>query len=70
MNDNLFIEKMNEEHGYIDISASEARFKVGDKLFVIPNHCCTTNNMHDEVYGIRNDKVELFWQITARGKIR
>ena len=68
--ENLFIKKMNEEHGYIDISTSESKFKVGDKLLVIPNHCCTTSNMHDEVYGLRDNKVELSWQISARGKIR
>lgn len=68
--EDLFIEKMNEEHGYVDISKSDKKFKVGDKLLVIPNHACTTVNMHNEVYGIRNNKVELCWQISARGKVR
>ncbi|MFC1563228.1 alanine racemase, partial [candidate division KSB1 bacterium] len=68
--ENLFIKKMNEEHGYVDISGSGEKFKVGDKLLVIPNHCCSTNNMHDEAYGIRNNKVELSWKIAARGKLK
>lgn len=68
--DNLFINKMNEEHGFIDISKSGSKFKVGDKLMIIPNHCCTTNNMHDEAFGVRKGTVELTWQISARGKVR
>ncbi len=68
--DNLLINKMSEEHGFIDISESENKFKVGDKLLIIPNHACTTNNMHDEAFGVRNGTVELTWQISARGKVR
>ena len=68
--DNLFINKMNEEHGYIDISESQNKFKIGDKLMIIPNHVCTTNNMHNEAFGVKNGTVELTWQIPARGKVR
>ena len=66
----LYIDRMSEEHGIIDISRSDRKYSVGDKLLIIPNHCCTTNNMHSEVYGIRNNKVELVWNIAARGKVR
>ncbi|MFC1558916.1 alanine racemase [candidate division KSB1 bacterium] len=68
--DQLYVNRMNEELGVIDISKSDSKFSVGDKLLIIPNHCCTTNNMHNEVYGIRNNKVELVWNIAARGKVR
>ncbi len=68
--DNLFITKLSEEHGFIDISKSGNKFQVGDKLLIIPNHCCTTSNMHNEVFGIRNGRVELNWEISARGKLR
>ena len=68
--DNLYINRMNEEHGMIETSENNKKFSVGYKLLVIPNHCCTTNNMHNEVYGVRNNKIELVWQISARGKVR
>ena len=66
----LYIDRMNEELGVIDISKSDRKYSVGDKMQIIPNHCCTTNNMHNEIYGIRNNKVELVWNIAARGKVR
>jgi D-serine deaminase-like pyridoxal phosphate-dependent protein len=62
--------KLNEEHGYLDISGSSHRFRVGEVLNVIPNHVCTCVNMHDEVLTLRNDEVAGSWGIAARGKIR
>jgi len=62
--------KLNEEHGYLDISGSSHRFRVGEVLTVIPNHVCTCVNMHDDVLTLRNDEVVGSWHIAARGKIR
>ena len=30
--------KMQEEHGYLDLTACERSFKIGDRLRIIPNH--------------------------------
>lgn len=62
--------KLNEEHGHLDITASNHRFRVGEILTVIPNHICTCVNMHDEVFMQRNDEVIGSWRVAARGKIR
>ena len=62
--------KLNEEHGYLDISGSTHRFHVGEILTVIPNHVCTCVNMHDEVFALRDDEVVATWRVAARGKIR
>ena len=43
---------------------------IGERVTVIPNHACTTTNMHDEVYGVRQGKVEVVWPVLARGKVR
>lgn len=66
------IYKMNEEHGYVDIQtcADQNRPGVGDLLRVIPNHVCTAVNLHDIAYGVRNNVVEVIWDIQARGKLR
>ena len=61
---------MNEEHGYLDISQCDPSPQIGDRLRVIPNHVCGCINMHDEIYGVRGDEVEVVWQIQARGKVR
>ena len=34
---------------------------------IIPNHCCVVSNMVDEVFGIRDGRVEVEWPVVARG---
>jgi len=62
--------KLNEEHGYLDISKSNHRFRVGEILTLIPNHVCTSVNMHDDVFTFRNHELVGSWRVAARGKIR
>ena len=63
--------KLNEEHGYIDIrKVEDASFHVGDQVRVIPNHVCVCMNLHEQVYGIRGDTVEQTWTVEARGKLQ
>lgn len=62
--------KLNEEHGYLDITGSKHRFHVGEALSVIPNHVCTCVNMHDEVFLHRGGEAAGCWRVAARGKIR
>ena len=64
------IERLSEEHGHMNIEHSDRRYKVGDRLTVIPNHVCTTVNMHDEIYGVRGEQVETVWRVEARGKVK
>lgn len=64
------IERLSEEHGHVNITNSDRHYKVGDRLSVIPNHVCTTVNMHDEIYGIRCEQVEVVWRVEGRGKVR
>jgi len=59
---------LSEEHGNMRVSEPNVPLKPGDKLEILPTHCCTTVNLHDRYYGIRNGIVETVWDITARGK--
>lgn len=62
--------KMNEEHGYIDLAHARDRFRVGDRVHILPNHICTAVNLHERVYGIRGEQVERIWDVEGRGKIQ
>jgi len=62
--------KMNEEHGYVDVSKVESTFSVGDRVHVIPNHICVAVNLHEQVYGIRGEEVERVWKVEGRGKLQ
>ncbi len=68
--DGAKVVSLSEEHGKIDISESSVNLKPGDKIELIPSHCCTTINLHDQFYGIRNDILESIWCISGRGKVR
>lgn len=62
--------KMNEEHGFVDLTGVDRTFAVGDRVHVIPNHICVAVNLHERVYGIRGDRVEEIWNVDARGKLQ
>lgn len=57
--------KVTEEHSCI---YQGLPVKVGDKLMLIPGHCCTTVNLHDNLYFVRNGKVVDRFPISGRGK--
>ncbi len=62
--------KMNEEHGFVDLTKAGEEFRVGDRVRVIPNHICVAVNLHEKVYGLRGDTVEETWTVDARGKLQ
>ncbi len=62
--------KMNEEHGYVDVSECGRKFEIGERLRIIPNHICVAVNLHERVYGIRDGEVEEVWEVAGRGKLQ
>ena len=64
------IYNLSEEHGHVDFSACQHKPEIGERVSIIPNHCCVVTNLFDEVVGKRNREVELTWQVSARGKVR
>jgi len=62
--------QLNEEHGYLDLSASPTRPKVGEMLRVTMNHVCPVNNLFDKVIFVRGEKILGAVKIDARGKVQ
>ena len=59
----------SDEFGGIRFTSPPSRdYQIGDKLELIVPHCDPVVNLYDQMYGIRNDRVEVIWPITARGK--
>jgi len=76
---NWTMPKMNEEHGYVELphpltpspsGRGGTSPRVGEKVWVVPSHCCATVNLHDEIWYGRRGQVEGSWQVAARGKVR
>jgi D-serine deaminase-like pyridoxal phosphate-dependent protein len=58
----------SDEFGVITFKESSKTYQIGDRLELIVPHCDPVVNLYDQMYGIRNDRVEVVWPITARGK--
>jgi D-serine deaminase-like pyridoxal phosphate-dependent protein len=58
----------SDEFGSIQFDTANKTYKVGDKLELINPHCDPVVNLYDVFYGVRKDKVEAVWPVTARGK--
>ncbi len=57
--------KLSEEHCSFP---EEGKHRINDRLHVIPGHCCTTVNLHDHIYFVRQGRVTDRVPVTSRGK--
>lgn len=60
---------MSEEHGHVDFSRCARKPEIGERVTVIPNHCCVVSNLFDKIVGIRKGLVEVVWPVAARGTL-
>jgi D-serine deaminase-like pyridoxal phosphate-dependent protein len=61
--------RASDEHGILGLDEEHDTIHVGDKLMLIPGHCDPTVNLYDWYVGIRNQRVEAIWPISARGAL-
>lgn len=67
--DGATLERASDEHGALILSRPDGGPKLGDKIRLIPGHCDPTVNLYDWLVGIRGDRVECLWEISARGAV-
>ncbi len=65
----VVLERLTEEHGMLALDEG-CDLGVGDTLQVIPNHICSTVNLHDEVYLVDENGAVEEMRVVARGKVR
>jgi D-serine deaminase-like pyridoxal phosphate-dependent protein len=61
---------LSEEHGHVNFSLCPQKPRVGDRVSVIPNHCCVVSNLFNQVIGVRQNNVEVIWPVAARGALQ
>ena len=61
---------MSEEHGHVDFSACAHKPALGERVTVIPNHCCPVANLFNHLIGLRSGTVEVVWPVAARGALQ
>jgi D-serine deaminase-like pyridoxal phosphate-dependent protein len=63
------LERVTEEHGMLSVD-EDSDLRVGDAVEIIPNHVCSTVNLHDEVYLRTADGGTEKVPVAARGMVR
>src|SRR5215211_7170038 len=63
------LERLTEEHGMLALGC-DCDLGVGDTIEIIPNHICSTVNLHDEVYLVDEGGTLEEVRVAARGKVR
>ncbi|RMF80282.1 MAG: D-TA family PLP-dependent enzyme [Chloroflexi bacterium] len=63
------IYQLNEEHAFVDMSECEERPVLGERVTIVPVHTCVVTNLHNQLFGVRNDEVEVTWPVAARGMV-
>lgn len=61
---------LNEEHAHVDFSPCPRKPDIGERVTVIPNHCCVANNLFNQIIGVRGEVVEVVWPVAARGLLQ
>jgi D-serine deaminase-like pyridoxal phosphate-dependent protein len=58
-----------EEHGFLDLTRSNARPRVGEVVRVVPNHVCVVVNMVERMIAVRGDRIVDVLPVAARGRL-
>ncbi len=64
----VVVERMSEEHGILNLSATDWRPRVGDQVRIVPNHVCIVVHLNDNIFGVRGEQLESSWPVSARGR--
>lgn len=64
----VIVQRMSEEHGILDVRNTDWHPTVGEQVGVVPNHACIAVHLHEVIYGMRGNRLETTWPVTARGR--
>lgn len=61
--------KASDEHGVLAVDPAQAQPQLGERVWLIPGHCDPTVNLYDWIVGMRGERVECVWPVSARGAL-
>ncbi|MDQ6671874.1 MAG: DSD1 family PLP-dependent enzyme [Chloroflexota bacterium] len=61
---------LSAEHATIELQVPSTSPQVGDKIEFIVGYTDTTVHLHEELYAVRDGRVEAVWPVVGRGKLR
>jgi len=65
--ESLLVEKLSEEHGFL--KSGNQKMAVGDRLRIVPNHCCPVANLARELIWVEEGTEIQHWRVAAAGKV-
>ncbi|HLW92960.1 MAG TPA: D-TA family PLP-dependent enzyme [Roseiarcus sp.] len=63
------IRSLSEEHGVIDLSKSDKKPEIGERVRIVPNHACVVSNLFDKITLVSQDSVVETIPVAARGRV-
>src|SRR6476661_3469267 len=60
----IVLDGLTEEHG---VGRTSRPVAVGERIAFHPAHVCTTVNLSDQLFAVRDGRVEAVWPVAARG---
>jgi D-serine deaminase-like pyridoxal phosphate-dependent protein len=66
----VVVSSLSEEHGILDLSRTDWRPRVGDRVRIVPNHVCVSVNLQDALWAVRGAEIVDRWPVLARGRER
>jgi len=63
----VIVERMNEEHGILDLRHTDWTPQVGDRVRVVPNHVCTSVHLQDKIAFLETGEITVR-DVAARGR--
>ncbi len=64
----VVVRATSEEHGILDLSHTDWRPRVGDRVRIVPNHVCVSVHLQDRLWAVRGEEVVDGWMVAARGR--
>jgi D-serine deaminase-like pyridoxal phosphate-dependent protein len=63
----VVVRAVSEEHGILDLSTTDWRPRVGDRVRIIPNHVCVSVNLQNQLWYVDGDEVRHVLPVRGRG---
>ena len=65
----VMVKSLSEEHGVLDLSGTQWRPRVGERVRVVPNHVCVSVNLQERLWGARGEEVVEAWEVAGRRRL-
>jgi D-serine deaminase-like pyridoxal phosphate-dependent protein len=65
----VVVASLSEEHGILDLSRTDWRPGVGERVRVVPNHVCVSVNLQERLNGVRGGEVVERWEVEGRRRL-